>query len=39
MNQAPQLELVELGDAKEATKGEVDKPLPEDNHVGYFRDI
>jgi hypothetical protein len=39
MNETPQLELVDLGDAKEQTKGELNKPVPEDNHVGQFRDI
>ena len=31
MNQAPQLEIVELGDAKEETKGLPNELLPEEN--------
>lgn len=31
MNEAPELEIVELGDAKEETKGRISGPLPEDN--------
>ena len=33
MNEAPQLEMVELGDAKEETKGEPEGPLPEDDPI------
>jgi hypothetical protein len=31
MNQAPQLQVVELGDAKALTKGSLNLPAPEDN--------
>lgn len=31
MNQAPELEIVELGEAKEQTKGFLSLPAPEDN--------
>jgi hypothetical protein len=31
MTQAPQLEIVELGEAKEQTKGFLSQPAPEDN--------
>jgi hypothetical protein len=31
MNQAPELEIVELGEAKEQTKGALNLPAPEDN--------
>lgn len=31
MNEAPQLEIVDLGDAKEETMGRPIGPLPEDN--------
>lgn len=31
MNQAPEIEVVELGDAKEETKGFQNLPLPEEN--------
>jgi hypothetical protein len=39
MNEAPQLELVDLGDAKEQTKGAPNLPAPEDNQVGQFKEI
>ena len=31
MNEALELELVDLGDAKEETKGQLEGPLPEDD--------
>ncbi len=31
MNEAPQLEVVDLGDAKEETKGRKEGPLPEED--------
>lgn len=37
MNEAPQLELVDLGDAKEETKGEVRNNRLEENSVIYYR--
>lgn len=39
MNEAPQLELVDLGDAKEETKGRPDLPKPEENQVALFKEI
>jgi hypothetical protein len=37
MNEAPQLEIVDLGDAKEETKGQPDLPRVEDNQVGIYK--
>ena len=37
MNEAPQLEVVDLGDAKEQTKGDNIHREPEDNQVGLFK--
>jgi hypothetical protein len=39
MNQAPQLEVVELGDAKEETKGFQNQPLPEENPAVQRRQV
>lgn len=39
MNQAPQLEVVELGDAKEETRGFQSLPLPEENPAVQKRQI
>ena len=33
MNEAPLLEMFELGDAKEQTRGPLAQPLPEDNPI------
>ncbi|MGQ3050702.1 MAG: rubrivinodin family lasso peptide [Roseateles sp.] len=37
MNEATQLEIVDLGDAKEETKGQPDLPRVEDNQVGIYK--
>ena len=37
MNEAPQLEFVDLGDAKEETKGDLQNNRPEENQVALFR--
>lgn len=37
MNEAPQLEIVDLGDAKQETKGQPQGPLPEANEVFPYR--
>lgn len=39
MNEAPQLELVDLGDAKEVTQGNPTGPRLEDDQVSLFRQI
>lgn len=39
MNDALELELVDLGDAKEETKGQPDGPLPEDDQHKPRRDF
>ncbi len=38
MNEAPQLELVDLGDAKEETKGDPENYRLEENSVIKFRE-
>lgn len=38
MNEAPQLELVDLGDAKEETKGDPQNNRLEENSVIKFRE-
>lgn len=38
MNEAPQLEVVDLGDAKQETKGDNIHLKPEDNQVGLFKE-
>lgn len=38
MNQAPQIEVVELGDVKQETKGLETGPQPEDNPVAPRRE-
>ena len=37
MNEAPQLEIVDLGDAKEETKGLPDLPRVEDNQIALYK--
>jgi len=40
MDKAPQLEVVDLGDAKEQTKGELNQPFFEDSPVAHTqRDV
>ena len=39
MNEALELELVDLGDAKEETKGKIEGPLPEDDQQRPRRDF
>lgn len=39
MNEALELELVDLGDAKDETKGQPEGPLPEDDHTKPRRDF
>lgn len=39
MNEAPELEFVDLGDATEETKGKIEGPLPEDDQQRPRRDF
>lgn len=37
MSEAPQLEIVDLGDAKEETKGSIKGDVLEDNQTVFYR--
>ena len=39
MNEAPQMEVVDLGDAKEMTKGFFIPPLHEDNPTAMYQHV
>lgn len=39
MNEAPQVEVVDLGDAKEITKGSPTPPLHEDNPILMYQHV